>query len=224
MAASLEIHLRDRRVARRPKVKSGAIAGIILAGGASRRMGSPKALLQFRGETFLDRLIRLFSAVADPVIVVVGHHADTIRSGIQRSSEVIFAVNPAPERGMLSSLQCGLAAVPEAAEAVIFTPVDHPHLEASTLNRITSDFQAKHAPVTVPVYAGKHGHPVCVSKAVADEFRSLLPEAQASDVIHRHVAETSYIEVPDPAILSDVDDPAAYAELIRGESRGRRSL
>jgi len=224
MAAGLEIHLRDRGVASRPKVKSGAIAGIILAGGASRRMGSPKALLQFQGETFLDRLIRIFSDIADPVIVVVGHHADAIRSGAQRSSEAIFAVNSAPERGMLSSLQCGLAAVPEAAEAVMFTPVDHPHLDSSTLDRIISDFQAKHAPVTVPVYGGKHGHPVCVSKAVAAELRSLPPEAQASDIIHRHVNQTSYVEVPDSAILTDVDDPAAYAELIRGQSPGERSL
>ena len=217
MAQSGEVDFRDRGLAGRPKVKPGSIAGIILAGGASRRMGTPKALLRFQGETFLDRLIRLFSAVANPVIVVVGHHAEAIRSGIERSPEAVFVVNPAPERGMLSSLQCGLEAVPTQAEAVLFTPVDHPHLAASTLEQLTADFLAKHAPVTVPTHDGKHGHPVCIARAVMLELLALPPEAQASDVIHRHVSQTSYIQVPDSAVLTDVDDQAAYAELISRE-------
>jgi molybdenum cofactor cytidylyltransferase len=199
-------------------VNPGSIAGIILAGGASRRMGTPKALLRFQGETFLDRLIRLFSALANPVIVVVGHHAEAIRSGIQRSSEAVFAVNPDPERGMLSSLQCGLEAVPPEAQAVLFTPVDHPHLQSSTLEQLIADFLAKQAPVTVPVHDGKHGHPVCIARPVMAELLGLPPEVQASDVIHRYVSQTSYIEVPDSAILTDVDDQAAYAELISREA------
>src|SRR5580700_4426144 len=114
-----------------PAVTTGApkIAGVILSGGASRRMGTPKALLRFQNETFLDRLIRLFSAVCDPIVVVVGEHADPIRSGIERGRDVLFAVNPDPERGMLSSLQCGLAMVPPGAEAAMFLPVDHPDIE-----------------------------------------------------------------------------------------------
>jgi molybdenum cofactor cytidylyltransferase len=180
-------------------------------------MGTPKALLRFQGETFLDRLIRLFSAVANPVIVVVGHHAEAIRSGIQRSSDALFVVNPDPERGMLSSLQCGLEAVPPGAEAVMFTPVDHPHLESSTLERLIADFLAKKAPVTVPTHDGKHGHPVCIARPVIAELLSLSPNAQASDVIHRYVSQTSYIEVPDSAILADVDDQAAYAQLMSRE-------
>ena len=181
-------------------------------------MGTPKALLRFQGETFLDRLIRLFSAVANPVIVVVGHHAGAIRSGIERSSEAVFALNPDPERGMLSSFQCGLEAVPAEAEAVMFTPVDHPHLESSTLEKLMADFLAKQAPVTVPTHDGKHGHPVCIARPVIAELLALPPEAQASDVIHRYVSRTSYIEVPDAAVLTDVDDQAAYAELMSREA------
>ena len=93
------------------------LGGIILSGGASRRMGTPKALLLIENETFLDRMIRLFSEVCDPVIVVLGHNAEQIRSEIQRASQVSFVVNPDPERGMLSSLQCGLEALPAAADA-----------------------------------------------------------------------------------------------------------
>ncbi len=193
---------------------SSRIAGIILSGGASRRMGTPKALLRFQNETFLDRLIRVFSPVCDPIIVVVGEHADPIRSGIERGREVLFALNPDPERGMLSSLQCGVALVPPEAEAAMFLPVDHPHIQAATIELLAARFRSERAPVTVPTYLGEHGHPVCIAKPVIAELLALPPEAKASDVIHRHIAATSYIEVSDRAVITDVDDPAAYAELL----------
>lgn len=194
------------------------IAGIILSGGASRRMGTPKALLQFQNETFLDRLIRVFSALCDPIVVVVGRHAEQIQSGIQRGREVLFAVNPDPDRGMLSSLQCGLALVPGIVEAAMFLPVDHPHIEISTIGTLAAHFRADRAPVTVPMYAGEHGHPVCIARPLIDELLALPCDAKASDVIHRHVAKTLYIEVADPAVVTDVDDPAAYAELLARSS------
>jgi CTP:molybdopterin cytidylyltransferase MocA len=191
-----------------------SIAGIILSGGASRRMGTPKALLQFENETFLDRLIRLFSAVCSPVIVVVGYHAAEIQAGIKRASEAIFALNPDPERGMLSSLQSGLAAVPSNAEGVMFLPVDHPQLEPATLETLAAGFRATRAPVTVPTYHGEHGHPVCVARPLITELLALAREAKASDVIHRYVTQTSYIEIADPAVVTDIDNPEAYAELV----------
>jgi molybdenum cofactor cytidylyltransferase len=219
MAYRGQIYLRERSVASRLKVRPGtSIAGIILSGGASRRMGTPKALLQFQNETFLDRLIRVFSAVCDPIIVVVGQHADRIQSGIERSREVLFAVNPDPERGMLSSLQCGLALVPAGAEAAMFLPVDHPHIEVSTIATLAARFRADCPPVTVPTYAGEHGHPVCIARQLIAELLALPPEAKASDVIHRHVSKTLYIEVADSAVTTDVDDPAAYADLLARHS------
>jgi molybdenum cofactor cytidylyltransferase len=191
-----------------------SIAGIILSGGASRRMGTPKALLRFQNETFLDRLIRLFSAVCHPIIVVVGEHATQIRSGIERGRDVLFAVNPDPERGMLSSLQCGLALVPAEASAAMFLPVDHPNVEPSTIETLAARFGADGAPVIVPTYAGEHGHPVCIARPLIAELLALPPDAKASDVIHRHVAKTLYMEVGDAAVVNDVDDPAAYADLL----------
>ena len=190
------------------------IAGIILSGGASRRMGSPKALLLFQNETFLDRLIRVFSSVCNPIVVVVGEHADRIRSGIERGGEVLFAVNPDPDRGMLSSLQCGLALVPPDANAAMFLPVDHPRIALNTVRSVAERFLRDRAPVTVPVHLGEHGHPVCIARPVIDELLALPVEAKASDVIHRHVAQTSYVEVVDQAVVTDIDDPAAYADLI----------
>ena len=195
-----------------------SIAGIILSGGASRRMGTAKALLRFQNETFLDRLIRVFSAVCDPIVVVVGEHADRIRSGIERGRDVLFALNPDPDRGMLSSLQCGLALVPAGSEGAMFLPVDHPHIELSTIQTLAARFRAARPPVTVPTYSGEHGHPVCIAPGLIAELLALPPDGKASDVIHRHVPQTQYIEVADPAVVTDVDDPQAYATLLARHS------
>jgi molybdenum cofactor cytidylyltransferase len=218
MAHRRQIDLRERSVASRLKVKDGSIAGIILSGGASRRMGAPKALLRFQGETFLDRLIRILSAACDPIIVVVGQHADEIRSGIESGRDVLFAENPDPERGMLSSLQCGLMLVPAAADAAMFLPVDHPNIQLSTIETLAARFRSDRAPVIVPTYAGEHGHPVSIARPLIAELLALPPAAKASDVIHRHVARTVYVPVSDPAVVTDVDDPAAYASLLARQS------
>jgi molybdenum cofactor cytidylyltransferase len=215
MADRRQIDLCERCVASRSQVTSGAkIAGVILSGGASRRMGTPKALLRFRDETFLDRLIRVLSAGCAPIIVVVGEHAAPICSGMERAGEVLFAVNPEPERGMLSSLQCGLAEAPSDTDAAMFLPVDHPNIEIETVQMLAKRFERDRAPVTVPTYLGEHGHPVCIARALMEELLALPPEAKASDVIHHHIERTVYVEVSDPAVVTDVDDPAAYAELL----------
>ena len=194
-------------------MKPPAIAGLILSGGASRRMGVPKALLEFQSETFLDRLIRVFSAVCCRTIVVLGHGGERIEAGLTRSREVLFCTNPDPDRGMLSSLQCGLIAVTPATDAVIFTPVDYPNIQQSTIGRLAQAFALHGAPVTIPVHDGKRGHPVCISRDVIAQLLALPTNAQARDVIRAYRPLTHLVEVNDPGILADIDFPEDYRNL-----------
>jgi molybdenum cofactor cytidylyltransferase len=180
-------------------------------------MGTPKALLDYRGETFLDRLIRVVGHVSKPVIAVLGCHADEIRAGVK--SRALFAVNPKPERGQLSSLQTGLKALPEDAAGFLFIPVDCPAVAESTVIRLSDAF-ARRKPETafvIPRYGDKRGHPVFATRSIAEELLALPVDGQAREVVHRHVNRTQYIDVGDAGILTDVDDPAAYRELL--ESR-----
>lgn len=189
-------------------------AGVILAAGASSRMGGhPKALLDYRGETFVGRLVRVLSGVCDPVIVVLGYHAERIRPAVDPSAMVV--VNPAPERGQLSSLQTALVELPDDADGFMFVPVDCPAAEPETVARVAAAFRARDPRIqlVVPQYRGKHGHPVYASRAIATEMLALAPTAQARDVVHGHVAETLYVDVDDPGILTDVDDPERYRRL-----------
>jgi molybdenum cofactor cytidylyltransferase len=185
-------------------------AGLILAAGESSRMGSPKALLEFRGETFLDRLIRCFSAHCSPVIVVLGHAPEIIRAGVRSAGNAVFVLNPDYERGQFSSMQCGLRAVPADADSVIFTPVDHPNVEPATVARLA----ASGATIAIPQYVGRHGHPVLFSRSLIPEFLALPADSQARTVIHQHAGEIRYIDVADAGILDDIDDPDAYHRLL----------
>lgn len=185
-------------------------AGLILAAGESSRMGSPKALLEFRGETFLDRLIRCFSDYCSPVIVVLGHEPEVIRAGVRAAGSAVFVLNPDYSRGQFSSLQCGLRAVPEDAAGVLFTPVDHPNIEPATVRQLI----AAGASIAIPQYLGRHGHPVLFTRAHIPEFLALGPDAQARQVLHSHAGEIRYLDVADPGILDDIDDPDAYHRLL----------
>ena len=185
------------------------IAGIILAAGASSRMGHPKALLEYRGETFVARLVRSLGTWCARVVVVLGHDADRVRGAVPAGARI--AINPDPERGMLSSLQCGLRAVADA-EAVLFLPVDFAAVGEDTIATVAA--AAGTAPIVAPMFGEQHGHPVCVSHAIAEELLALPATAQARDVIRSHRATTRFAVVRDAGAVNDIDTPEDYRALV----------
>jgi len=195
-------------------------AGVVLAGGASTRMGRPKALLPFpaTGESFLDRLIGILGHACDPVIVILGHGAAEVRNGLARAGHAQLVLNPDWPTGQLSSLQCGLRTVPHSAPGFLFIPVDHPAVSAATVAAVAAAL-ARGATLAVPRFSGRRGHPAGCAASLIPEFLALSPGAQARDVIHRHAALTCYVDVEDPGILTDVDDPEAYQRLVETAAR-----
>ena len=189
------------------------IAGIILAAGASSRMGTPKALLDYRGETFVGRLVRVLGTSCDPVIVVLGYNADVIRQQVPATATIV--INPDPSRGQLSSLQTGLAALPAVADGFAFIPVDSPAVAEDTVAKLARTFEQRD-PATlfvIPRQAGKRGHPVIAARSIAAEFLALPPTNEAREIDHAHVNQTQYVDVDDAGIFTDVDTPEAYRRL-----------
>ena len=115
---------------------------------------------------------------------------------------------------MLSSLQCGLSEVPSNASAVIFTPVDYPSFQSATLGRIAVAFREHGSDIVIPVYLGRNGHPVCVSRRIVQELLALPVSAQARDVIRQHRDRTCFVDVDDPGVVADIDTPADYQKLL----------
>jgi molybdenum cofactor cytidylyltransferase len=185
-------------------------------------MGTPKALLPFAGETFLDRLVGLLAERCDPVIVVLGAGAAEIEARASRMAR--FVRNANYRRGQTSSMQCGLRSVPAEANGVLFTLVDHPAVSPETIAALlapagegeaAAEGEAAGRPlVRVPRYRGRRGHPVWFSRELIPEFLALPDGAAARDVVHAHAERTGFLDLDDPGIVADIDDPEAYRGLL----------
>ena len=190
------------------------IGGLILAAGESSRMGRDKALLTYRGRTFLDSIIHtLRDAGIERIAVVLGHHAEEIQKATNLEG-VEIVLNSEYRRGQTSSLQGGLRALESPnLEAVVLCLVDHPAVSATTVRKLTQSFRQSPAPVVIPTYQGQRGHPVLIGRVVFPALLSLAPSEGANTIIRSHGDATQFVEVDDPGILLDVDDPETFQQM-----------
>ncbi len=173
-------------------------------------MGFPKALLEFRGETFLDRLIGVFSSYCSPVVAVLGAEAERIRAGLHAAGQARLVVNPEWRRGQVTSMQCGLREI-GLERAVLFTLVDLPAVREDTIGKLLA---GPPRPLRIPRFNGRRGHPVLFAAALVPEFLALGADETARGVIDRHEAE--YVDTDDEGVIRDIDDPEAYWRLGSG--------
>jgi molybdenum cofactor cytidylyltransferase len=190
------------------------IAGLILAAGESRRMGRDKALLTYRGRTFLETIINnLGAAGVEKITVVLGHHAETIAKAVNLAAVRVVA-NSEYQQGQTSSLQLGLAATAaDSPEGVILCLVDHPAISVEVLATLIERFESTQAPVLIPTHKGERGHPVVIHQTLFPELLALPTGEAANAVIRKYRDVTQFVEVADPGILLDVDDPGTYERL-----------
>jgi len=139
---------------------------------------------------------------------VLGAQAVRIREAARRPAT--FVVNPDYQRGQTTSMQCGLRAVPDAAEGVLFTLVDHPAVAPATLDALLS---VPRPIVRVPRCHGRRGHPIWFGRELIAEFLQLPENGAARDIVRNHAPHTEFLDVDDAGILADIDDPEAYSRL-----------
>jgi molybdenum cofactor cytidylyltransferase len=197
---------------------SPSFAGIILAAGASSRMGRDKALLPWRDGTFLSAAIRALQPVTELVIVVAGANAASL-SPIADSQAAFLVVNPNPQQGQFSSLQLGLQEVlNRGRDAAIITLVDRPPAEVETIEQPKAVFLASDEQVwaVVPEYGGKHGHPIVIGREMIEAFLRAPLLSSARDVEHANQAHIRYLPVDDPLVAANVDTPEDFEKLRAG--------
>ncbi len=191
------------------------IPAIILAAGASTRVGRPKALLPVsrEGETFLARLLRTFTeAGADDLVVVVGAYAEPICEAIGRLPVFARVVeNRAYERGQLSSLVAALDVVDRpGVNAIVAMPVDTPLVTVATVRAVIEAYERQRPPVVRPASGGRHGHPVIFDRELFDELRTADFSVGARAVIAAHRERVLDVAVSDPGAFQDIDTRDDY--------------
>ena len=189
------------------------LAAVILSGGASRRMGSPKALVSYQGTSFLEHLL---SVTRHPAIgarrVVLGPDANAISQQVALEPEEVV-INTEWERGQLSSIHAALRSLPADTEGMLLCPVDHPLVSAGLVNALIATFLDTRAPVVLPVFEGKRGHPVIFSAAVYDELLRAPLETGARAVVWAHKNEVQEIPTAEEGCVLNLNDPDAILKL-----------
>lgn len=183
------------------------IGAIVLAAGSSSRMGRPKATLTAGpgGRTFVGAILEtLVAAGVSDVRVVVAPGSPALTEG--------GIANPDPSAGMLSSVQCGLRAFGQPPDAVLVWPVDHPLVKAESLAAMIAAYREHDAPVVVPTYGGRRGHPVLFAARLIPELMGADPSRGAREVVHAH-DDRIELETDDPGVVEDIDTPEDYARL-----------
>ena len=195
------------------------IAAVVLAGGDSTRMGSPKALLPAPdGQPFVVRIVRAFTdaGVSTPIVVTgSAHEAIAEALGVAFPGAAMAVRNPDPSRGQLSSLWTGMdVVVQEETAALLVTLVDVPMLSAATISVVVEAWRRSRAPIVRPAVGPRHGHPVLFDRSLFSELRQAPLGAGAKAVVRRHEARILHVVPPDEGCLRDVDTPEDYQALL----------
>jgi len=188
------------------------IAALLLAAGASRRMGRSKLQLDLKGRSVLERAVDgLLASPVELVLVIVAPGASG--APLDRSdSRLRVLSNPQPEEGMASSIRVGMKALPREVRALLLALADKPLVRPETVTAVVERFEATAAAIVYPTYQGRQGHPVLVAPALFAALSGLQGDVGAKSLLRKYAAQSAAVECDDPGVLLDIDTPGDYAK------------
>lgn len=190
------------------------LIGILLAGGKGERMGSrPKALLPIGETTFMGVIISsMREAGVEDIAVVVGFHAEEVMPFVPHG--VRYAVNPTPEKDMLSSLLTGLKCASEEHTGALIALSDYPLVKGSTYRALIEEHREHPDCIISPVNENHGGHPVVFPRILFGELESAPLEVGARHVVRANPELRRFVHVDDPGIRIDINTPELYQRYI----------
>ncbi len=181
------------------------VTPLILAAGESRRMGRPKALLDFDGTSCLEMVLEICRrSRALPPLVVLGFSADKVRPVLPAGTQVV--VNADYARGQISSLKAGLEAVPADSDGFLLFPVDFPLVAPETVNALIDS----EGMIAIPTYGESRGHPARFHGSLVKEFLALTDDQPAHVVVRKDPSRVVELAVEDPAVVMKMNTPEEY--------------
>lgn len=194
------------------------LAAAILAAGESRRMGSPKALVPFRGVNFVQHLL---GATRHPRVgvtrIILGAGAQDIRAKLNVDPALIV-VNEDWEQGQLSSIHAAIRSLPPGTEGMILAPVDHPLVSANLVSQLIKKFDESSAPIVLPTFHGRRGHPVIFRASLYDELLEASPDVGARQVVWAHEQEIVDVPTEEEGVVLNLNDPETLKKAMGGSA------
>ena len=192
------------------------LAAVILSGGASSRMGSPKALLPYQGRPFLEHLLEITTR---PEIgarhVVLGADAAQIANAVHlKANEIV--INPLWEKGQLSSIQAAVRKLPAGTEGMLLCLIDHPLISSALVGELIEHFYRSKKAIVLPVYEGRRGHPVIFAAALYDDLLRAPLETGARAVVWAHAGEVEEVRTNEEGCVLNLNDPETMNRAIGG--------
>ena len=193
-----------------PPTEPLRVAGVILAAGASRRMGRNKMLLELEGEPLVRRAARrALAAGLAPVVIVLGHEADRARAALA-DLPLAFALNPAFTGPTSASLHRGLDQLGLDVDAAVVTLGDMVLVTADMLAELVTTTRASTAPLVVSRYGDVTAPPLLFRRSLFGELLAWTGEGCGKAVVQAHRHDAVYVE-RSPELLADVDTPEDFA-------------
>lgn len=193
------------------------LAAVILSGGESSRMGSPKALVQLGpgGQTFLEHLLKITrQSEIGCTRIVLGAHTAEISKALSLDPASIV-VNPDWKKGQISSIQAAIRSLPagQTDGAMLFL-VDHPLISAGLVAELIAQFKKSGRPIVVPTFHGKRGHPVIFAERLYGELLAVSPDQGAREVVWAHANEVLEVPTDEEGIILNLNSPEALRQAL----------
>ena len=186
------------------------ICAMVLAAGRSRRMGAQKLLLLLGDRPVIAHIVdEVLRSPVDRVFVIVGLDGARVAEALA-GRRVEFATNPDPEGEMLTSIRCGLRAMPEDCAAVLMVLGDQPGVTADVIAAIVQAFQTSGRGIVAPIYKGKRGHPLLFAMRYRDELLNQYDDVGLCGLLRAHPEDVFEVEIPAPSVIEDMDLPEDY--------------
>ncbi len=180
-------------------------AVVVLAAGGSSRFGSPKQLARWGDKTLIEQAVdTALASEGGPVVVVLGAEVERSRAALG-SRPVQVVVNEAWAQGQSTSMQAGLAALPDNIGCAIFMLVDLPGVTPDLINRLILRHRQTLAPLVWPEFEGRRGNPALFDRRLFAELKAVSGDTGGKPVLLRYQAQAERVAVADPAILQDID-------------------
>jgi molybdenum cofactor cytidylyltransferase len=188
------------------------VAGIVLAAGESKRLGQPKALLDWKGKPFVRQVAETaLSAGLKPVVVVTGANAEQVEAALA-GLDVQIMRNFIWYEGQSTSVRAGLKALPRTSGSALFMVVDQPQLPVTLIEALVAAHASSLAPITAPMVDDHRTNPALFDRSTFADFAGLEGDVGGRAIFSRH--KVSWLPWLDSSLAIDVDTPEDYSRLL----------